>query len=44
MRVGGAWRQQMIIDESTAYVTSGVYREIVPDEKLVFEFRTATAL
>jgi uncharacterized protein YndB with AHSA1/START domain len=36
LRVGGAWRQQMIIDESTAYVTGGVYREIVPDEKLVF--------
>ena len=36
LRVGGAWRQQMVIDESTAYVTGGVYREIVPDEKLVF--------
>jgi uncharacterized protein YndB with AHSA1/START domain len=36
LRVGGAWRQQMIIDERTSYVTGGVYREIVPDEKLVF--------
>jgi uncharacterized protein YndB with AHSA1/START domain len=36
LRVGGAWRQQMVIDESTAYVTGGVYREIVPDQKLVF--------
>lgn len=27
--VGGAWRQRMLIDESTAYVTGGVYREIV---------------
>ena len=36
LRVGGAWRQQMIIDRNTAYVTGGVYREIVADEKLVF--------
>jgi uncharacterized protein YndB with AHSA1/START domain len=36
LRVGGAWRQLMVINESTAYVTGGVYREIVPDEKLVF--------
>ncbi len=36
LRVGGVWRQRMVISESTAYVTGGVYREIVPDEKLVF--------
>jgi uncharacterized protein YndB with AHSA1/START domain len=36
LRVGGAWRQHMVIDESTAYVTGGVYREIVLNEKLVF--------
>jgi uncharacterized protein YndB with AHSA1/START domain len=36
LRVGGAWRQQMVIDESTSYVTGGIYREIVPDETLVF--------
>jgi uncharacterized protein YndB with AHSA1/START domain len=36
LRVGGAWRQHMVIDESTAYVTGGVYREIVRNEKLVF--------
>jgi uncharacterized protein YndB with AHSA1/START domain len=36
LRVGGVWRQGMVIDESTAYVTGGIYREIVPDEKLVF--------
>jgi uncharacterized protein YndB with AHSA1/START domain len=36
LRIGGVWRQQMVIDESTAYVTGGVYREIVRDEKLVF--------
>ena len=36
LRVGGAWRQLMVIDESTIYQTGGVYREIVPNEKLVF--------
>ena len=36
LRVGGVWRQKMVIDEGTAYFTGGVYREIVPDEKLVF--------
>jgi uncharacterized protein YndB with AHSA1/START domain len=36
LRVGGVWRQRMVIDEDTAYFTGGVYREIVPDEKLVF--------
>jgi len=36
LRVGGVWRQTMVIDEDTSYVTGGVYREIVPDEKLVF--------
>jgi uncharacterized protein YndB with AHSA1/START domain len=36
LRVGGAWRQRMVISEATNYVTGGVYREIVPDEKLVF--------
>lgn len=36
LRVGGLWRQRMIVDEDTAYFTGGVYREIVPDEKIVF--------
>src|SRR5262249_29388933 len=36
LRVGGVWRQTMVIDEETRFVTGGVYREIVPDEKLVF--------
>ena len=35
LRVGGAWRQLMVINRSTIYMTGGVYREIVPDEKLV---------
>lgn len=36
LRVGGVWRQYMVIDEETAYFTGGVYLEIVPDERLVF--------
>jgi uncharacterized protein YndB with AHSA1/START domain len=36
LRVGGVWRQQMVINDATSYPTGGVYREIVPDEKLVF--------
>ncbi len=41
LRVGGVWRQQMVLDERTAYVTGGVYREIVPDERLVFSWGAA---
>jgi uncharacterized protein YndB with AHSA1/START domain len=36
LRIGGAWRQMMVIDEETSYFTGGVYREIVPNERLVF--------
>ena len=36
LRVGGAWRQMMLIDDETSYFTGGVYREIVPNERLVF--------
>ena len=36
LRVGGAWRQMMVIDEETSYFTGGVYREIVPNERLIF--------
>jgi uncharacterized protein YndB with AHSA1/START domain len=36
LRVGGVWRQMMIIDNETAYFTGGIYRQIVPDRKLVF--------
>jgi uncharacterized protein YndB with AHSA1/START domain len=36
LRVGGAWRQKMVINDETEYFTGGVYREIVPVEKLVF--------
>ena len=41
LRVGGVWRQQMVIDEETAYVTGGLYREIVPNERLVFSWGAA---
>ena len=36
LRVGGAWRQYMVVDEDTAYFTGGIYRDIEPGEKLVF--------
>jgi len=36
LRVGGVWRQMMVIDGETSYFTGGVYREIVPNERLVF--------
>jgi uncharacterized protein YndB with AHSA1/START domain len=36
LRVGGAWRQRMVVDEDTSYTTGGIYREIVPGERLVF--------
>ena len=38
LRVGGEWRQQMIIDEETSYVTGGIYLEITPPERLVYRF------
>jgi uncharacterized protein YndB with AHSA1/START domain len=41
LRVGGVWRQRMVIDENTEYYTGGVYREIVPGEKLVFAWGAA---
>jgi uncharacterized protein YndB with AHSA1/START domain len=41
LRVGGVWRQRMVISEQTDYVTGGVYREIVRDEKLVFNWGAA---
>ncbi len=36
LSVGGAWRQVMVIDADKRYVTGGIYREIVPGERLVF--------
>jgi uncharacterized protein YndB with AHSA1/START domain len=36
LRVGGTWRQRMVISPETEFVTGGIYREIVADERLVF--------
>jgi len=36
LRVGGQWRQEMVISPTERYVTGGLYREIVPNQKLVF--------
>jgi len=36
LRVGGAWLVKMIVNEKLQYFTGGIYREIVPGEKLVF--------
>jgi uncharacterized protein YndB with AHSA1/START domain len=38
LRVGGAWRQYMVVDEDTSYYTGGIYREIEPAKKLVFSW------
>jgi len=36
LRVGGEWRQKMIIRDDLEFFTGGIYREIVPVERLVF--------
>jgi uncharacterized protein YndB with AHSA1/START domain len=36
LRVGGAWRQHMVESAERAYMTGGIYREIVPCRRLVF--------
>jgi uncharacterized protein YndB with AHSA1/START domain len=38
LRVGGAFRVHMIINDDLDYMTGGIYREIVPVERLVFEW------
>ena len=38
LRVGGAFRVHMIVNDDLEYMTGGVYREIVPIERLVFEW------
>lgn len=38
LRVGGVWRQQMVVDDDLQYPTGGVYLEIVPGERLVFRW------
>ena len=39
VRVGGAWRRVMRGPGGTEHQSSGVYREIVPPERLIFTFR-----
>lgn len=36
LRVGGAWRQHMVENGERDYMTGGIYREIVPQRRLVF--------
>jgi uncharacterized protein YndB with AHSA1/START domain len=36
LRPGGYWRQMMVIDEGTRFVTGGMYLEIDPPDRLVF--------
>ena len=38
LRVGGAFRVHMIVNDELEYMTGGIYREIVPVERLVFEW------
>ncbi len=38
LRVGGVWRQPMVVDDETSYFTGGVYREIEPARRLVFSW------
>lgn len=41
LRVGGAWRIDMVESPERRYTTGGVYREIVPPERLVFTWGAA---
>lgn len=36
LRVGGAWRQEMIVNTETRYMTGGIFRVIEPGKKLAF--------
>ena len=38
LRVGGVWRQQMIINDELDYITGGIYLEIEPPERIVYRF------
>ena len=38
LRVGGTWKQQMVVNDDLSYPTGGIYLEIVPDERLVFRW------
>lgn len=36
LRPDGEWRQHMVVNADTQYMTGGAYKEIVPNRKLVF--------
>lgn len=38
LRVGGTWKQQMVVNPDLSYPTGGVYLDIEPDKKLVFRW------
>jgi uncharacterized protein YndB with AHSA1/START domain len=38
VREGGAWRSGMRAPDGTEHIASGVYREVVPNERLVFTY------
>ncbi|KQX38305.1 hypothetical protein ASD04_11905 [Devosia sp. Root436] len=38
LRVGGTWRQHMVETAERHYMTGGIYREIVPNRRLVFSW------
>lgn len=38
LRIGGQWRQHMVVNDETQYMTGGIYREISPGKRLVFEW------
>ncbi|WP_166793239.1 SRPBCC family protein [Cryobacterium lactosi] len=38
LKVGGIWRQQMVVNDDLQYPTGGVYLEVVPHERLVFRW------
>ena len=38
LRVGGTWKQQMVVNDDVSYPTGGIYQEIVANERLVFRW------
>lgn len=43
LRLGGVWHRRMRAPDGTVMVKHGVYREIVPPERLVFTYMTEDA-
>ena len=38
LRVGGTWKQHMVVNDDLSYPTGGIYQEIVANERLVFRW------